>query len=323
METKYSHPICILADLQGPKLRVGVFGADKVQLVEGQQFRFDMIDEPGDAARVQLPHREIIETLDVDDVLLLDDGKLKMTVTKKGAEYVDCIVNVGGQLSDRKGVNTPTVTLPISPLTPKDRKDLDFALQVDGGVDVVALSFVQKPEDIVELKDIVKGRCRVLAKIEKPQAVQNLDAIVDLCDSIMVARGDLGVEMNPEDVPVAQKQIIAACRKLGKPVVVATQMLESMIDNPTPTRAEASDVATAIYDGADAIMLSAESAAGKWPVESVTMQQVRKIYRLGGILFSFPTLTQSNQIKSPNAENYHPCGERPCLQEDGEEGFHS
>ncbi|CAM9642013.1 unnamed protein product [Chrysoparadoxa australica] len=273
VETKYDHPICVLADLQGPKLRVDVFEHDQVQLVEGQAFRFDMVDEPGDNARVRLPHPEIINTLGQGDVLLLDDGKLRMTVTASGDGFVDCHVDVGGKLSNKKGVNTPTVTLPISPLTPKDRADLDFALQIPGGVDVVALSFVQKPEDIVELKSIVKKRALVMAKIEKPQALDQLDAIVELCDAIMVARGDLGVEMDPEDVPIKQKIIIDCCRSKGKPVVVATQMLESMIDNPTPTRAEVSDVGTAIFDGADGIMLSAESAAGKFPFEAVTMQQ--------------------------------------------------
>eukprot|EP00612_Vaucheria_litorea_P000337 CAMPEP_0171451784 /NCGR_PEP_ID=MMETSP0945-20130129/147_1 /TAXON_ID=109269 /ORGANISM="Vaucheria litorea, Strain CCMP2940" /LENGTH=486 /DNA_ID=CAMNT_0011976307 /DNA_START=326 /DNA_END=1786 /DNA_ORIENTATION=- len=273
IESKYKHPIGILADLQGPKLRVGIFEHDKVVVVEGQNFRFDMSDEPGDSGRVKLPHKEIIDTLDVGDVLLLDDGKLKMTVTESGSGYVECIVNVGGNLSNRKGVNTPTVTLPISPLTPKDLEDLHFALNVEGKVDVIALSFVQKPEDIMELREIVGTKAKILAKIEKPQAVENLELIVPLCDMIMVARGDLGVEMNIEDVPIAQKQIVKCCRKLGKPVVIATQMLESMIDNPTPTRAEASDAATAIYDGVDAIMLSAESAAGKYPLESVQMQQ--------------------------------------------------
>lgn len=271
VEAKYRHPICILADLQGPKLRVGVFDKDKVTIREGQTFRFDMSDEPGDAGRVNLPHPEIINTLRESDVLLLDDGKLKMTVTSTGEGWVECFVNVGGSLSNRKGVNTPTVTLPISPLTPKDRKDLVFALSV--GADVIALSFVQKAEDIEELQALVQGRAKILAKIEKPQAMDNLESIVRLSDAIMVARGDLGVEMNIEDVPIAQKKIISLCRSLGKPVVVATQMLESMIESPTPTRAEASDVATAIYDGADGIMLSAESAAGKYPLESVQMQQ--------------------------------------------------
>nr|AIT69997.1 pyruvate kinase [Dictyopteris undulata] len=273
VEAKYKHPICILADLQGPKLRVGVFQGDKVTLADGQLFRFDMDDTPGDDTRVQLPHREIIDTLGAGDSLLLDDGKLRMTVLESGEGFVSCRVDVGGKLSNKKGVNTPSVRLPISALTPKDLADLDFALKVPGSVDVVALSFVQKPEDVQELKSIVQGRCRVMAKIEKPQAVQDLDEIVDLCDAIMVARGDLGVEMPPEVVPITQKRIIDCCRHRGKPVVVATQMLESMIENPTPTRAEASDVATAIYDGADGIMLSAESAAGKYPVESVEMQQ--------------------------------------------------
>nr|AIT69974.1 pyruvate kinase [Ishige okamurae] len=273
VEAKYKHPICILADLQGPKLRVGTFEKDKVTLVEGQTFRFDMDEELGDAGRVMLPHPEIIYTLSEGDQLLLDDGKLRMTVTGNGEGYVDCRVDVGGKLSNKKGVNTPTVRLPISALTSKDLADLDFALQVPGGVDIVALSFVQKTEDVQELKDIVKGRCRVMAKIEKPQAVEDLEQIVSLCDAIMVARGDLGVEMPPELVPITQKKIIDCCRNKGTPVVVATQMLESMIENPTPTRAEASDVATAIYDGADGIMLSAESAAGRYPKESVEMQQ--------------------------------------------------
>eukprot|EP00904_Undaria_pinnatifida_P010330 jgi/Undpi1/6427/HiC_scaffold_20.g08908.m1 len=273
IEAKFKHPICVLADLQGPKLRVGVFDKDTVNLVDGQLFRFDMDDEPGDAARVKLPHKEIIDTLKEGDSLLLDDGKLRMTVVDSGEGYVSCRVDVGGKLSNKKGVNTPTVRLPISAMTSKDRADLDFALVVPGGVDVVALSFVQKAADVQELKDIVQGRCRVMAKIEKPQAVDDLEEIVGLCDAIMVARGDLGVEMPPELVPITQKRIIDCCRRQGKPVIVATQMLESMIENPTPTRAEASDVATAIYDGADGIMLSAESAAGKFPLESVGMQQ--------------------------------------------------
>lgn len=273
LEVKYNHPIAILADLQGPKLRVGTFDHDKVMLVDGQKFRFDLSDEPGDAARVNLPHPEIIETLQEGDTLLLDDGKLRVTVTGKGEGFVDTLVNVGGALSNRKGVNTPSVVLPISCLTPKDRKDLDFALSI--GVDWVALSFVQQPQDIAELKALVGTKAKIMAKLEKPSAVADgvVDDIIMLSDGIMVARGDLGVEMRPEDVPVIQKQIIEKCRKYGRPVVVATQMLESMIESPTPTRAEASDVATAIYDGADAIMLSAESAAGKFPVESVMMQQ--------------------------------------------------
>mmetsp|Transcript_16036 Transcript_16036/g.21192 ORF Transcript_16036/g.21192 Transcript_16036/m.21192 type:complete len:588 (+) Transcript_16036:184-1947(+) len=274
IEEKWDHPIAILADLQGPKLRVGVFEHDKVELVDGQKFRFDLDPELGDSCRVQLPHPEIISSLSVGDVLLLDDGKLRMNIEKAGDDFVECIVEIGGTLSNRKGVNCPTIIIPISALTEKDKKDLDFALSIN--VDWVALSFVQKPEDMMEIKEIVGNKAKVMAKLEKPQAVEPqsvMDEIIGLSDGIMVARGDLGVEMFPEDVPIIQKRIIDTCRRLGKPVVVATQMLESMITAPTPTRAEASDVATAIYDGADAVMLSAESAAGKYPVESVLMQQ--------------------------------------------------
>eukprot|EP00636_Phaeomonas_parva_P017350 CAMPEP_0118859434 /NCGR_PEP_ID=MMETSP1163-20130328/5678_1 /TAXON_ID=124430 /ORGANISM="Phaeomonas parva, Strain CCMP2877" /LENGTH=564 /DNA_ID=CAMNT_0006793025 /DNA_START=80 /DNA_END=1774 /DNA_ORIENTATION=+ len=270
VEAQYDHPICILADLQGPKQRVGKF-AEKVVLKDGQDFRFDLnTEELGDETRVSMPHPEIINTLKVDDTVLLDDGKLQMTVTGKGEGFVDCRVDIGGDLSDRKGVNTPTISIPISPLTPKDRADLEHALEFE--VDWVALSFVQKAEDMAELRGLVGDKVKILAKIEKPQAVDVLDEILEYSDGIMVARGDLGVEMNPYDVPVIQKRIISMCRDAGKPVIVATQMLESMIGNPTPTRAEASDVATAVYDGADAVMLSGESAAGKYPLEAVRMQ---------------------------------------------------
>ncbi|KAJ8603865.1 hypothetical protein CTAYLR_000334 [Chrysophaeum taylorii] len=282
VEDKYKRPIAVLADLQGPKLRVGVFEKDSAKLTKGQKFRFDLDDEPGDADRVQLPHPEIIGTLRVGDTLLVDDGKLRMTVIATGDEFVETTVEVAGTISNRKGVNTPSVVLPISPLTEKDRKDLAFALTL--GVDWVALSFVQRPQDIVELRDFVVANSpssevsenvKVMAKLEKPAAVADpsLAEIIALCDGIMVARGDLGVEMAPEDVPIIQKRIITECRTQGKPVVVATQMLESMIDSPTPTRAECSDIATAIYDGADAVMLSAESAAGSYPIEAVTMQR--------------------------------------------------
>jgi len=281
VEDKYSHPIAILGDLQGPKLRVGQFSnPDGELLEEGQSFRFDLDEAKGDNRRVMLPHPEIIEASEIGHVLLIDDGKVKMTVTGKGEGYIDCVVNVRGKIKDRKGVNTPDSILEISPLTPKDRSDLEYMLGI--GVDWVALSFVQRPEDIVEINALIDQklppdgfRPAVMAKIEKPSCFfgDNLEKIVQLCDGIMVARGDLGVECAPEDVPLLQKTIIDECRDQGKPVVVATQMLESMIESPTPTRAEASDVATAIYDGADAIMLSAESAAGKYPEESVQMQQ--------------------------------------------------
>jgi len=277
IEAKHNHPIAILADLQGPKLRVGVFEKEKIQLVTGQRFKFDLKDESGDSYRVTLPHPEILNTLTVGDVILLDDGKLRMKVvetTMKDEEEdsgVTCEVLVGGTLSNRKGVNTPTIVLPISPVTPKDKRDLDFILTLD--VDWVALSFVQRPQDILELKEMVGDRLKIMAKLEKPSAIDYLDEIVDVADGIMVARGDLGVEMNPWDVPVIQKRIVETCKLLGKPVVVATQMMESMITSPTCTRAEASDCATAIFDSADAVMLSAESAAGQYPVESVSMQQ--------------------------------------------------
>jgi len=278
VEKKYDHPIAILADLQGPKLRVGVFDNDKVLLVDGQEFIFDMNEEPGDSGRVRLPHPEILNTLRAGDFLLLDDGKLKMevmetTMLSEGlqAGKVTCKVIVGGALSNRKGVNTPTIIIPMSPMTAKDRSDLTFALTLS--IDWVALSFVQKPEDITELRALAGPKVKLMAKLEKPSAIDYLDEIVALADGIMVARGDLGVEMNPWDVPPIQKRIVEVCKIFGKPVVIATQMLESMIDNPTPTRAEASDCATAIFDSSDAVMLSAESAAGKYPIEAVTMQQ--------------------------------------------------
>lgn len=281
IEEKYSHPIAILGDLQGPKLRVGEFSNPSGEILkEGQKFRLDLDDAGGDNTRVMLPHPEIIEASEVGHDLLVDDGKVKLTVTGKGKGFLECEVVVGGKISNRKGVNTPDSVLEISPLTPKDRSDLEYMLSI--GVDWIALSFVQRPEDIVEIHTLIDEKIgdnsfkpSVMAKIEKPSCFEgdSLFNIVNLCDGIMVARGDLGVECAPEDVPLLQKEIIDTSRSLGKPVVVATQMLESMIESPTPTRAEASDVATAIYDGADAIMLSAESAAGKYPEESVAMQQ--------------------------------------------------
>jgi pyruvate kinase len=271
IEEKYSHPIGILGDLQGPKLRVGEFSSKDGEILEaGQNFRFDLDTALGDNSRVNLPHPEIIGASQVGHTLMVDDGKVKLTVIEKGDDYLNCRVDVPGKISNRKGVNTPDSILEISPLTPKDRSDLNYMLEI--GVDWVALSFVQRPEDIEEIREIIASKVpegefkpSIMAKIEKPSCFEgdNLKNLVKLCDGIMVARGDLGVECPPEDVPILQKTIIDECRKQGKPVVVATQMLESMIDNPTPTRAEASDCATAIYDGADAIMLSAESAAGQ------------------------------------------------------------
>lgn len=269
LERALVRPTTILADLQGPKLRVGTFAEGKVKLETGQAFRLDHDLTPGDARRVCLPHREIFLALREGARLLLDDGKLVLRVTEMTDDHIGTEVVVGGTLSDRKGVNVPDVVVPLPALTDKDRQDLAFAL--DQGVDWVALSFVQRPEDLAEARKLIGGRAALLAKIEKPAALERLDEIMELADAVMVARGDLGVELPPEAVPPAQKRIVETARRMGKPVVVATQMLESMIVTPTPTRAEVSDVATAIYDGADAVMLSAESAAGAWPVESVAM----------------------------------------------------
>jgi pyruvate kinase len=269
LEAKIGRPAAILMDLQGPKLRVGAFTGDQIMLETGAAFRFILAPCEGDVHQVTLPHKEIYSGIESGTELLLDDGRLRVRVTDCGADFADCEVVTGGVLSNRKGVNVPGVLLPISPLTSKDRADLQFGL--DLGVDLIGLSFVQRPEDIAEARRLIAGRAGVLAKLEKPAAIDHLDEIIELSDAVMVARGDLGVEMPPEDVPVLQKRIILACRQVGKPVVVATQMLESMIDSPTPTRAEASDVATAVYDGADAVMLSAETAVGKYPVDAAGM----------------------------------------------------
>ena len=269
LEKVFGRPSTILADLQGPKLRVGRFAEGKVVLETGQRFRFDRLKDPGDTARVELPHKEIFAAIEPGARLLLDDGKLVLRVLDHGDDVIETEVLVGGALSNSKGLNVPDVVVPLAALTAKDRSDLAFAL--DAGVDWIAMSFVQRPEDVAEGRRLIEGRAALLAKIEKPAAVARLDEIVEGCDGVMVARGDLGVELPPEAVPPLQKRIVETARRQGKPVVVATQMLESMIASPSPTRAEVSDVATAVYDGADAIMLSAESAAGAWPVESVAM----------------------------------------------------
>ena len=269
LEEKTGRPIGILADVQGPKLRVGRFQGGRVQLQTGQPFRLDLNPTPGNVSRVQLPHTEIIQAAQIGTSLLLDDGKLRLRVTRVRGDHLETEVVVGGALSDRKGVNVPDVALPIPALTEKDREDLDFVLPL--GIDYIGLSFVQRPEDVAEAKAIAAGRALIMVKMEKPQAVENLDAIIALTDCVMVARGDLGVECPPEEVPLIQKRIVRAARAAGKPVVVATQMLESMIASPSPTRAEASDVATAVFDGADAVMLSAETAAGQYPYEAVNM----------------------------------------------------
>jgi pyruvate kinase len=269
VEAKVGRPIGILVDVQGPKLRVGRFAGGRVHLQAGKPFRLDLNPTPGDATRVQLPHPEILAAAQIGTTLLLDDGKLRLRVARKREDHLETEVVVGGPLSDRKGVNVPDVVLPIPALTEKDRADLAFVL--DHGIQYVGLSFVQRAEDVAEAKAIAGDRAWIMVKMEKPQAVENLDAILALTDCVMVARGDLGVECPPEEVPLIQKRIVRAARALGKPVVVATQMLESMITAPSPTRAEASDVATAVFDGADAVMLSAETAAGQYPYEAVNM----------------------------------------------------
>ena len=269
LEKEYNRPTTILVDLQGPKLRVGSFVEGKVELHTGDSFRLDTDPTPGDAQRVHLPHPEIFAALEVNARLLLDDGKLVLRVTEIGPDHIVTKVEVGGTLSNRKGLNVPDVVIPIAALTEKDRSDLAFALEQ--GVDWIAMSFVQRPEDVAEGKKLIGNKAALLAKIEKPAAIGRLEEIIELADGVMVARGDLGVEMRPEQVPPLQKKIVSTARRMGKPVVVATQMLESMIVSPSPTRAEVSDVATAIYDGADAVMLSAETAAGAWPIEAVSI----------------------------------------------------
>ncbi|HYD65051.1 pyruvate kinase [Azospirillum sp.] len=269
LEEETGRPIGVMADLQGPKLRIATFANGPITLQAGQKFRLDLSRTPGDANRVGMPHPEIFAALEPEAELLLDDGRVRLRVVDCGPEHADTVVVSGTRLSDRKGVNVPGVVLPLSPLTEKDRVDLDFALSL--GVDWVALSFVQRPDDVAEARKLISGRAALLSKLEKPSAIQHLDGIIELSDGIMVARGDLGVEMPAEDVPSLQKRIVRESRIAGKPVIVATQMLESMVSSPAPTRAEASDVATAVYDGADAVMLSAETAAGAYPIEAVSI----------------------------------------------------
>jgi pyruvate kinase len=268
-EKEIDRPIGALADLQGPKFRLGSFADGRITLKAGAKLRLDLDPTPGDSSRVSMPHPELFAALAPGSRLLLDDGKVRLRVLTAAADHAQVEVVQGTSLSNHKGVSLPGAVIPLSPLTPKDREDLAFALRI--GVDWVALSFVQRAADMAELRRLVGGRAAVLAKIEKPAALEDLGAILDQCDGVMVARGDLGVELEPEEVPVAQKAIIRAARHRGLPVIVATQMLESMITAATPTRAEASDVANAVYEGADAMMLSAESAAGAYPLEAVTM----------------------------------------------------
>ncbi|BAN47640.1 pyruvate kinase [Metapseudomonas resinovorans] len=295
VERQLNYPIGILMDLQGPKLRVGRFAEGKVNLERGQAFRLDLDATPGDAKRVNLPHPEIIAALEPSMNLLLDDGRLRLKVVAKHADAVETTVVAGGELSDRKGVNVPEAVLQLSPLTAKDRRDLDFGLEL--GVDWVALSFVQRPEDILEARELIKDRAFLMAKIEKPSAVVHLEEIARLCDAIMVARGDLGVEVPAENVPRIQKDIIRTCRQLGRPVVVATQMLESMRFSPAPTRAEVTDVANAVAEGTDAVMLSAETASGDYPLE--TVQMMSKIIRQ---VENGPDFQSQLDVSRPQAE---------------------
>ncbi|MEZ5818868.1 MAG: pyruvate kinase [Hyphomicrobiaceae bacterium] len=284
LEKRKGRPIGILQDLQGPKIRIGTLKAGPVVIKAGDELEFRLDREPGDAQSVALPHPEVFENMMPGHRIMIDDGKLQLECVGVDRDRIQARILVGGMLSDRKGVNLPQTELSISPLTPKDREDLEFGLGL--GVDWVALSFVQRPSDVIEAQGLIKGRAGVMAKIEKPAALGRMDDIVALVDAVMVARGDLGVEIPPEDVPGRQKELVRLCRQAGKPVVVATQMLESMVKSPSPTRAEASDVATAIYDSADAVMLSAESASGDWPVEAVSMMnriiehtETHKLYR--------------------------------------------
>jgi pyruvate kinase len=266
-------PIGILLDLQGPKLRIGLFKDRVVKLAKGATFTLDSNPEPGDETRVCLPHPEILRALEPGHTLLVDDGKVRLHVVGGDATHAIAFVDVAGEISNRKGVSLPDTEIPVSPMTDKDRSDLEAGLEA--GVDWIAVSFVQRPEDVAEVKKLTRGRAAVMSKIEKPQAIAKLDEIVEISDGLMVARGDLGVEMPLEKVPGLQKRISRNARKLGKPVVIATQMLESMINAPVPTRAEVSDIATAVFEGADAVMLSAESAAGHYPLEAVaTMNRI-------------------------------------------------
>lgn len=284
LESEFGRPIGVLADLQGPKNRIGKFKDGKIEVTAGQVIRFDLDETPGDATRVNLPHPEVIAAMHVGSIILIDDGKVRVEIVEQGKDYLCGKILSGRALSNNKGFNIPGVILPISALTAKDRRDLEAALAM--GADWIAQSFVQKPEDVAEAKKLIAGRAALMIKIEKPSAVETFEQMLVLADGVMLARGDLGVEIPPEEVPVVQKKIVRMTRNAGKPIVVATQMLESMIENATPTRAEASDVATAVFDGTDAVMLSAETASGQYPLEAVQImdricQRVEKdeIYR--------------------------------------------
>ncbi len=296
LEKNLDRPIGILMDLQGPKLRIGEINGDKTNVLAGDPFTLDLKNIPGDEHRAPLPHPELFSSLSLGDEILIDDGRIILKVKENGSGYVNTQVIVGGTIYSHKGVNLPNTDLKLKALTKKDREDLEFGLCL--GLDWVALSFVQRPDDLIELKNIVGDKARIMAKLEKPSALKNIEEIINLSDGIMVARGDLGVELAPEEVPAIQKRIIRKSRRAGKPVVVATQMLESMINNPAPTRAEASDVATGVYDGADALMLSAETAIGDFPSESV--QIMDRIIECVEDDTAYKEITK-NQLNSPEA----------------------
>ena len=294
LEKKVNKPIGILMDLQGPKLRVGKFGKDSVYLKQGKKFTFDSNTHPGNKSRVYLPHKEIFNKVKKGNKILIDDGKLTLIVTKSNSSYIETKVKFSGEISNNKGFNIPNVNFGNNSLTKKDKEDLKLALKL--GVDWIALSFVETAKDVLNLRKIVKNKANILTKLEKPSALKNLDEIIKVSDAIMIARGDLGIEAPLESLPIEQKKIITACRQAGKPVVVATQMLDSMVTYPTPTRAETSDVATAIYDGADAVMLSAETAIGSYPIESVkTMDKIIEKVESDPLYFN---LTEAGHVKA-------------------------
>ena len=300
LENKYNHPSCVLADLQGPKLRIGSFNNNKQLLKKGQKFTLDLDNKAGDNTRVNFPHPEIYEILTPNSIILIDDGKIKMQVINQKKDALVTEVLNDGEISNSKGLNIPDLVLPISSLTSKDKSDLNKAL--DMGVDWIALSFVQTAKDVKELKEIIGDKASIIAKVEKPSAVKNIKEIIEIADGIMIARGDLGVELPPENVPSIQKKIINECRSKGKPVIVATQMLESMIENSSPTRAEASDVANAIYDGADAVMLSGESAIGKFPIEAVSiMNRIIESVEIDKENYDLSIIQDSKRLSSINA----------------------
>lgn len=268
-EARAQRPITVFADLQGPKIRCGKLPGGRIDLAYGAQIRLEPGAETDKPGVIPAPHSELIDALEPGDLVMLDDGKLRLRITRRDSSARVASVEAGGALSDRKGINVPSRPLPISALTDKDRRDLAFALEA--GVDYVALSFVQRPQDVREARELIGDRAGIISKIEKPSAVEDIEEIIALSDAIMVARGDLGVECPPEEVPLIQRRIVRRCRAAGKPVIVATHMLESMVDAPTPTRAEASDVATAVLQGADAVMLSAETAVGRHPPTAVAI----------------------------------------------------